>query len=398
MHILIIPSWYPHAPDDISGVFFREQALALNKQGVKVGVIYPQLRSLKKWKSVFSGPYGLSSEIDEGMPTVRYHNMNWFPRTPSTAEWQWVKHGMSAYNRYVDEYGKPDIIHVHSILFAGCLAKKLYTAHGIPFIITEHFSGYARGSISKRNIDKARLISKHAKVRLAVSESFCRQLELVIGTPTKTWSEIPNIVHERFTRTPLSPLRETKQFHFICVALLSENKCIHNAIHAFKLAFSDTPQVSMSIGGNGPELPRLKTIVDELGLSQKITFLGKLSRDRVLEEISNSDVFVLPSRFETFGVVVIEALALGKPVIATRCGGPDSIVEEKDGILVPTDDIKSLADAMLKMHTNKKLYISDSIRQSCIKRFSEEAISKRLKLIYEKVFMESQNQLKNTNY
>ncbi|MNQ69616.1 GDP-mannose-dependent alpha-(1-2)-phosphatidylinositol mannosyltransferase [compost metagenome] len=93
----------------------------------------------------------------------------------------------------------------------------------------------------------------------------------------------------------------------------------------------------------------------------------------------------MASRYETFGVVIIEALALGKPVVATRCGGPESIVGDGDGLLVPVDDIESLSSAMWKLYRNPSDYNSEQIKRSCIERFSEETIAKSLKSIYEKV-------------
>ena len=78
----------------------------------------------------------------------------------------------------------------------------------------------------------------------------------------------------------------------------------------------------------------LEALVQEKALTEQVTFLGSLTREQVRQEVSEADAFVLSSEYETFGVVVIEALALGKPVIATRCGGPESIVVPSVGYLV----------------------------------------------------------------
>jgi len=385
MHILIIPSWYPHKPGDISGSFFREQALALQKHGCKVGVIYPQLRSLRGWKSIFSGQYSVTSEIDDGMPTYRSHGTNWFPRMPNANSWLWIKHGITLYNRYIIEHGKPDIIHVHSALYGGGLAEHINKKDNISYVITEHSSGYSRGLISKRGIALTKKSTEFSSKNIAVSQSFCRQMEKLLGTPPNSWHEIPNIVHDNFINHKAGPKNKNGYFNFICVALLSENKCIHNAIQAFGIAFKHNKNITLTIGGDGPERPRLEKLSNDLGLSSKIKFLGLLNRNQVLEEISKADAFVLPSRYETFGVVVIEALALGKPVVATRCGGPESIVDEGDGILVPVDDIESLAGAMSNLYQNAGDYDSGRIKQSCIDRFSEKTIALRLQSIYKEI-------------
>jgi glycosyltransferase involved in cell wall biosynthesis len=93
-------------------------------------------------------------------------------------------------------------------------------------------------------------------------------------------------------------------------------------------------------------------------------------------------MFVLSSIYETFGVVVVEALAAGRPVIATRCGGPECIIGEEDGLLVLPGDVNALADAMIKMRANIRKYKPDGLRARCRARFGENAVIKQLKSVY----------------
>ena len=111
-----------------------------------------------------------------------------------------------------------------------------------------------------------------------------------------------------------------------------------------------------------------------------------------------ADAFVLSSRNETFGVVIIEALALGKPVIATQCGGPESILRPADGLLVPVDDVSAMANAMCQLIERRNDYDPVEIRQSCVARFSETAIAKRLNWIYAEVLSISPVELKKTGF
>src|SRR5690606_9435676 len=107
-----------------------------------------------------------------------------------------------------------------------------------------------------------------------------------------------------------------------------------------------------------------------------VTFLGKLSRGEVRMALSNCNAFVLPSRFETFGVVLVEALAMGVPVIATRCGGPEDIVTENTGVLVPVDDRQALAEALESVLLSPDKWDRDTIREDCRARFGAAAISR----------------------
>jgi glycosyltransferase involved in cell wall biosynthesis len=195
---------------------------------------------------------------------------------------------------------------------------------------------------------------------------------------------IPNIVHDNFFA---KPLRTTKNntFVFINVCLFTFKKRIDLLIQAFAKGFKGNNSVRLHIGGDGEERQALERLVKDLGVIEQVRFVGRLSREQVVDEISAADAYVLSSQHETFGVVLIEALALGKPVIATRCGGPENIVTDRDGLLVPVDDVDALADAMQLLYANRTDYHADSLRQSCRERFSEEVVAQRLLGVYTEV-------------
>jgi teichuronic acid biosynthesis glycosyltransferase TuaC len=88
---------------------------------------------------------------------------------------------------------------------------------------------------------------------------------------------------------------------------------------------------------------------------------------------------------ETFGVALVEALSCGLPVVATRCGGPDDIVEPSQGVLVPPGDVDALAKACLGMRAGWSGYDRTQIRQRCVERFGEAAIVGRLDEVYRRV-------------
>lgn len=389
IHILITPSWYPEKPGDINGSFFREQALALHKHGHQIGVIYPQLYSLRTWKSVFTRPYGIVEELDNGIPTFRSHGIAWFPLIPHANTMLLVHHGFELYRRYIARYGEPNLIHAHSILDGGVLAQAISMRYGIPYLVTEHSSTYAFGLVQPRKIRLARKVAKSAERRFAVSSSFCALLEKILDTSEWHWEVMPNIVEQKFTEIPLvRPSRSSSEFVFLNIAILTAKKGIHHLITAFAQAFSNEHSVILKIGGDGMERPRLEALAVKLKVADRVHFLGALTREQVADQMANTDAFVLSSQYETFGVVVIEALALGKPVIATRCGGPESIVREKDGLLVPPNNVPALARAMQSLRANYVRYHAQEIRSACIARFSEAAVVGRLSQVYADVLVE----------
>lgn len=380
MHVLIIPSWYPSYSGDISGSFFREQAIALRRHGCKVGIIYPQLRSLRNWRSIFSKKGGTEIMDDEGVATHRWRGTNWFPRMPRLSRIQWLKHGMKLFDEYTNVHGKPDVIHVHSILNAGLLAKEIHKRCGLPFVVTEHNSGYARKLISLADLKIAQEAVDTAARKFAVSNEFCQLLDAILSGG-KRWQYMPNIVNENFFNQEILETKD-EYFKFINVALADKNKDQANILKAFAANFKNQSKVRLIIGGDGPELESLKHLAANLNVAEHVEFTGLLSREQVRQKIAQANAFVLSSRYETFGVVVIEALALGKPVIATRCGGPESIVREEDGLLVPVDDVPSLAAAMQYVYEHRVAYDSVEIRTACKNRFSEQAIAERLMRVY----------------
>ena len=119
-------------------------------------------------------------------------------------------------------------------------------------------------------------------------------------------------------------------------------------------------------------------LVRELGLENAVNYYGLKTRREIAEIYEKYDCFVMPSSKETFGVVYIEAMASGLPVIATKCGGPEDFINKENGILVDPDCVDQLATAMCHVYKNRKEYDSVRIRQYVNENFSGHAIAKRL--------------------
>ncbi|EHU1603265.1 glycosyltransferase [Acinetobacter baumannii] len=384
MHILIIPSWYPQFSGDVSGSFFREQAIALKKAGYAVGVIYPQIRSLKKLRNILQKPYGLSVENDEGIFTLRWYTANYFPKVKNYNKRHWIKVALRLFETYLEKYGKPDIIHVHSMLYAGFAAQLIYEQYGIPYIITEHSSVFARNLIAQDLIDSLKPVVKQAKTCIAVSQKFSDYLETKFNS--SDWHYIPNIVNDCFFEPPkIMYIENTNKIRIISICHLNKNKNTELLIKAFAQLITTELQdyeVELVIGGDGEERQVLETLVKSLKLENYVKFLGALTRDEVKNEIQKSSLFVVSSRYETFSVVAIEALALGKPVVSTRCGGPESIINSDVGVLVENDSVSELANGILYVCMHLKDYDGDALKKYCLESFSERAVVEKLTKIY----------------
>lgn len=385
MHVLIIPSWYPETPEDVDGIFFRLQAQALQRSGLKIGVTAPVFRSMRgKPASVVNGGYGIRSYTEENIPTYVYKSMYFFPRLPYLDRHRWVGAGWKLFKRYVRDHGTPDIIHAHSMNHAGILAQQIHEKTGIPFVLTEHSSTYARKLI--RNWQRPAMLqsAQQCSARIAVSKDFCRLLETEYGG--LDWQYIPNSLSPAFIRpVDLANKPKNADFTFCSVAHLNYNKGFDILLPAFAEALKTHPDLKLKIGGTGLIASQLHNLAAELGLENSVEFLGGLQNDQVLDLMFRSDAFVLASRNETFGVVFIEALSQGLPVAATRCGGPQTIINENNGILVPVGDVQALAGALVSLYENRGRYDAQTLRADCLSEFGEEAVVRQITAVYKTI-------------
>lgn len=382
MHVLLMPSWYPSTKEDISGCFFREQAHALCGTCDRVGVLATQMVALRRVTKRFSR-IELSDCCDEGVATVQGRALAWIPGKPKTSANIEAHLAKKLWRRYVARYGRPDIIHAHALLNGGVSASRISKELAIPYVVTEHYTGYARGMVTGPRLQLAREAARLAAVRFAVSKELARTLQHRLGTEAGCWEFLPNMVDNQFFRRSLSIRDEKNEFQFCNVALLTKKKGVHILLEAFSKAFGNHPSVVLTIVGDGPELPALTNLAEQLGIANRVTFAGQLPRREVVERLARSDAFVLSSLHETFGVVLIEALALGKPVVATRCGGPESIVEPGDGILVDPDSVEELARGMKELWNSSGQYDAGALRDSCRRRFSASCLAERLCTTYQ---------------
>ena len=140
------------------------------------------------------------------------------------------------------------------------------------------------------------------------------------------------------------------------------------------------------IGGDGSLREKLEGMIKELGMENQIFLLGALSREDVAQEMKNCKCFALASEHETFGVVYIEALACGKPVIGTYNGGADDIIKDYNGIIIEKKDVEKLKDALVKMKNEYKTYDKNEIREKTILSYSENVLVEKLKGVYKEIY------------
>lgn len=388
MHILVLPASYPENPHDVRGVFFRDQALALQRYGHKVGVIAPLMRSVKRLGSLGAlSRFGPSFEDDFGVLTYRRALWALFPRVPFGNYFLFLNCARQLLRRYIREQGKPDLIHAHCAVFAGAAAAALSEEFDIPFVLSEHSSAFSRDLYASWQLKLAAKAVAGARCCIAVSPALGKELSEIMQNRfglVRPWRCVPNVVADRFALRAAEDC-SGRPLRFLNLAMMNANKGQVNLLDALGDLIENGVDAELWIGGDGPLRPKLQARAEALKISERVYFLGLVPPNEVPELLRKVDIMVISSRYETFGVVAAEALMSGMPVISTRCGGPESIVGDGDGILVPVDDIAGLAAAMRFMADNPDHFDSARISARAECRFSGAAVSGLLTACYQEV-------------
>ena len=169
--------------------------------------------------------------------------------------------------------------------------------------------------------------------------------------------------------------KSVKLPYLLCIAMHNEKKGLDVLLYAFAELQKTHPFLDLVLVGDGPLTHQLKVLAARLAIIDKVKFLGRQGRSRVAELLRDCEVFVLPSRSEPFGIVLIEAMAFRKPIVSTRVGGiPEIIEDRKNGILVEPDAPNALAEAICMVLGDKDLRSTIAENGYCTvhKRFLSE--------------------------
>jgi len=387
MHVLIIPSWYPTKESPVRGSYFYEQTYALQKTNCKVGVICADILSLRHlFRKEYSLNQSIRFNVDNGVPTYQHVQWNYFPFHHHFMASRLIKNALAMFSKYVTDYGIPDVIHAHSVMPAGLIASEIKKKYNIPFVITEHSSAFGRDVMPKWLYSVVKECFTLASERIVVSPKLGEVLNSLLGDCFQSWRWVPNMTSLAGDNLCFQrPNNNNNHFQFLNVAMMTPNKGQSDLLEAFAQSFKQEGDVYLRIAGDGRIRHDLERLAHRLGISEQVSFLGTLSRDAIRDEMQRCNAFVMSSHYETFGVVLIEALSFGKPVVATQCGGADCIVNKDNGLLVPPKKPEELSEAMKKIRVSYNDYDSYSISEKCSLEFGGKAITDRLLHIYEQV-------------
>jgi glycosyltransferase involved in cell wall biosynthesis len=173
----------------------------------------------------------------------------------------------------------------------------------------------------------------------------------------------------------------------ICVGRLSPEKGQAGLLHAFAELRERNRDLKLRLVGDGPDRQALEALASDLGLADRLTFLGRLTEEETLAEIARSDILVLPSFMEGLPVVLMEAMALGVPVIASRVAGIPELVEDgMDGLLFAPSDWNDLAGCIERLLADETVYavVADHGKRKVADEFDVRKSAEALSLLFER--------------
>jgi N-acetyl-alpha-D-glucosaminyl L-malate synthase BshA len=289
------------------------------------------------------------------------------------------------------EYGL-DIIHVHYSIpdsAAACLAKDMLGEKAPRIVATMHGTDITVVGRDPAVYELSRYVLRRLDGRTAISEYMRRRAieEFDLDVPIEV---IPNFVDTaRFRLDPCPKMRARFAPHGERILTHISNfrpvKRVEDVVRIFERVRREIA-AKLLLVGDGPDRPRASQLAERLGVSQDVISLGLESN--VEEFLCTSDVFLLPSAEEGFGLAALEAMAAGVPVVATDYGGlPECVANGETGFLHEVGDVEAMAASALRLATDCDLRkkMSRAARQRAVTRFATDAVIAQYEAFYERV-------------
>jgi len=377
LHVLTLTPFFPSAGDEVSGCFIAESTRQLEQFGIASTIIAVTPLHHRRKEPSPADP----------ADWVRYPQIPGNLGLSSAGRWLYAR--LLAEVPRLHREKSIDVIHAHSALPCGHAAALLSRRLNIPFVVTLHgldvfntciLAGAPAQWRRKVSID----VYRAAHAAICISERVQRLLQdgmqdevrstvVYNGTDTKLFSPM-------LGAPPGQPGSE-----ILIVGNLKLAKGHDLALRAIREIEPFFPHLRCRIIGEGPDRAQFEGLARELGIAQRVQFEGRKSRAEVANAMRACSVFVLPSRYEGLGCVYLEAMACGKPVIASRGQGIDEIIKHgENGWLIPVDGLGELAQGLSTLLRSPDLCsrLGTSARQTILNGLTLSDQARRLAQIY----------------
>lgn len=371
MKVLFLSAWYPTRYDAMEGLFVRKHAQAVARQGVEVHVLFVRPAS-----DVIHPEF--VCEIVEGV----HENIMFCPVPKSSFDE--VMNLRRAWCCWHSHYNVlPDITHLNVITKNGWLARYLKARYRIPYVITEHWTGYLSENGDFKGLGRklsSQWIAAGAELIMPVSDMLADAMRRH-GIKGR-YKVVNNVVDDFFYgKSPVSPHEKFRFLHVSCFLNRAKNNIgIVEATAALARSRTDFEVVML---GTGQDFDMTVTAADRYGLraSGVMTFAGEVTPGQVKQYMDSSDTLLMFSNFETYLVVLAESLACGLPMICTRTGIAEAVIDARRGCLVEVGDVDGLVAQMNYMIDHIAEFDRDIIRRGS-EEFSYDVVGREILSVY----------------
>ncbi|MES2396891.1 MAG: glycosyltransferase [Bacteroidota bacterium] len=381
-NILFLTKWYPNKFDPQLGVFVKKHAKAVSDLcNVNVLYVCADEYATTTYETILSDPEGFTEII------VYYKKDNSILKSIINP-FRYIKANRIGIREVQKTLGVIDLIHVNVLNRPGLIALLINKLKGIPFIITEHWTGYVSGKYEKSSVLKkwfTKLIINNASAVTTVSESLKKKMQ-ELGLHAN-YVIVSNIIEN--IDVPVPSINSTNEhtpakIKILTVAdLVDFHKNISGIIKAIASISKQNSTIEYHVIGDGPDKQMLSSLADSLqGATKFIFFHGRQANEYVYDFLKQVDFVIINSNFETFSVVAAEALVNGKPVISTICGGPEEFITPDFGILIEPGKELQLEEAIIKMISTFKNYDAQKLNQYISQKYNYQTIGKQFYNIY----------------
>lgn len=387
-HIVIICWGFPEL-NSKGNPFIKDTALGLIKHGYDISVLDFEIYG---WKKVVKQGFNKSTDFNEVEGIKRYKIFIFNPLVSTLFPKKFIKkllqiQTLKKFKKWASRVPKVSCIQQHFILHSypfiiDNIAKKL----NIPYTIFEHAPIHNENQLARKittctndYITKSELLDfvKNAKFRVSKSKLWSKKYEQILNAD---FHVINGFIDEKIITLPKAERLSTSEIRLINVGTINENKGSLILLDAVKLI--EEYNIHLLYCGGGPFEQKLQEMCSELPKNIRVTITGFVNRESVIKNIDQSDFLIIASESETFGNTAIEALGRGIPVLSTRCGGPEEIVQEFCGGFFSDRSPKGIMQGIISGIKRKEEFDPDLIISYYNEKFSEEVICKQINDLY----------------
>lgn len=381
--VLWLCSWYPHSKEPFEGDFVQRHAQAVALYN-NLSVIYVSQNVGSNQSDEDSYERKSFPGLTENLIIPSFRKSGFLLLDKVRFHFKYIKIFKKEIKSYIVQHGIPDIVHVHIPVKSGILAIWMKRKWRTKYFLTEHSSHYdyeSEDSFFKKNYFHRKLTASiYSKSSIVTTVS--RSVASVISNAFKLKSVevIPNAVDTQFFY--FLPSGKFKKFRFIHVSSMNEKqKNVAGILKAISLLRNERRDFELLVVGRANE--ELYRLCDTIDIKDSVIFAGEVSYESVAKYMQSANALVLFSRHENLPCVILEAFCCGLPVITTNVGGIAEVINEKNGILIQSEDIDGLKNAMFEIVDNYSVYNRQLISNKAKEKFSLSSVGEEFITLYE---------------